>query len=196
MPWGLRRFQQTRGLHFITFSCYRRAPLLATPHSRHLFEQILERVRQWYGLYVTGYVIMPEHVHLLVTEPERGSLSVALQMLKQVTSHRLKRPGAAAFWQVRYYDFNVWSERKQTEKLDYMHMNPVKRGLVTTPEQWPWSSYRHYASGLEGIVEIESRWTARKREQLGLTPQIVRRELPSLSQRTRQGWGTPNEGLL
>ena len=127
---------------------------------------------------MTGYVIMPEHVHLLVTEPERGSLSVALQMLKQVTSHRLKRPGAAAFWQVRYYDFNVWSERKQTEKLDYMHMNPVKRGLVTTPEQWPWSSYPHYASSLEGIVEIESQWTARKREQLGLTPQIVRRELP------------------
>jgi REP-associated tyrosine transposase len=113
MPWGLRRFQQTRGLHFITFSCYRRAPLLATPHACCMFERILERVRQWYGLYVTGYVIMPEHVHLLVSEPERGRLSVALQ--KQVTSHQLKRPGTAAFWQARYYDFNVWTEHKRTE---------------------------------------------------------------------------------
>ena len=73
-------------------------------------------------------------------------------------------------------------------------MNPVKRGLVTRPEQWPWSSFRHYASGVEGIVEIESQWTARKRERLGLTPHILRRELPSLSQRTRQGWGTRMKG--
>ena len=178
MPWGLRRFQQARCLHFITFSCYRRAPLVATPQAGRIFEQTLERVRQWYGLYVTGYVIMPEHVHLLVSEPERGRLSVALQMLKQVTSHRLKRSAAAAFWQARYYDFNIWNDHKQTEKLDYMHLNPVKRGLVTRPEQWPWSSFRHYASGVEGIVEIESQWTARKRERLGLTPHILRRELP------------------
>ena len=93
MPWGLRRFQQARCLHFITFSCYRRAPLVATPQAGRIFEQTLERVRQWYGLYVTGYVIMPEHVHLLVSEPERGRLSVALQMLKQVTSRQLKIPG-------------------------------------------------------------------------------------------------------
>jgi len=178
MPWGLRHYQQTRNLHFITFSCYRRAPLLASPQACRIFEQTLERVRCWYGLFVTGYVLMPEHVHLLLSEPQRSHLSVALQMLKQITSHQLKIPRTAFFWQARYYDFNVWSERKRAEKLDYMHMNPVKRGLVTSPEQWPWSSFRHHANGVEGVVEIESHWTARKRERLGLTPQIVRRELP------------------
>jgi putative transposase len=55
---------------------------------------------------------MPEHVHLLVTEPERATLAIALQVLKQKTSRKLKAPGATRFWQARYYDFNVWSEEK------------------------------------------------------------------------------------
>ena len=57
-------------------------------------------------------------------------------------------------WQTRFYDFNVWSERKRTEKLNYMHQNPVRQGLVLEPEQWPWSSYRSYAFGEEGMVKI------------------------------------------
>src|SRR5256884_9060235 len=69
------------------------------------------------------------------------------------------------FWQARFYDFNVWTERKRIEKLRYIHRNPVKRGLVESPEQWAWSSFRHYISGVEGMVEIESQWTARKRER-------------------------------
>lgn len=64
-----------------------------------------------------------------------------------------------------YYDFNVWSPEKTTEKLRYMHRNPVKRGLVAKPGDWPWSSYRHYATGERGTVEIESLWTARRREK-------------------------------
>jgi len=140
----------------------------------------LERVRKWYGLYVTGYVVMPEHVHLLISEPERASLAVAIQMLKQIVSYQLHKLAAGGpFWQARYYDFNVWSERKRIEKLRYIHRNPVKRGLVESPEQWAWSSFRHYISGVEGMVEIESQWTARKRERLGLALQIIRwDELP------------------
>ena len=68
MPWGLKRYQQARCLHFITFSCYRRDPLLGRP-ARETFESKLERVRTWYGFYITGYVVMPEHVHLLVKVP-------------------------------------------------------------------------------------------------------------------------------
>jgi REP element-mobilizing transposase RayT len=66
MPWGLKHFQQSGQLHFLTFSCYRRRPNFASPHSRACFESSLERVRQSYGLCVYGYVVMPEHVHLLV----------------------------------------------------------------------------------------------------------------------------------
>jgi putative transposase len=168
MPWGLQRIQQARCLHFVTFSCHHRDPLLAQPQARRVVEQTLERVRQWYGFFVSGYVIMPEHIHLLISEPDRATLSRVLQMLKQNTAHSLRPPEGSPFWLPRYYDFNVWSEGKRVEKLRYMHGNPVKRGLVKRPEDWLWSSFRHYASGVEGIVEIESQWTARKRELLKL----------------------------
>lgn len=129
MPWGLQRFQNTGDLHFITFSCYHREPLLASPEARRAFESTLESVRGWYGFFVTGYVVMPEHVHLLVNEPERASLAVAIQMLKQNTARELRwvpRPLRSAFrsdgtrprpfWQLRYYDFNVWSKQKMKKK--------------------------------------------------------------------------------
>ena len=163
------RFHGTRDLHFVTFSCYGRLPLLDTSHARTTFEHVLERVRRWYGLFITGYVVMPEHVHLLVSEPERSTLTIALQMLKQNASRELGHARALPrFWQRRYYDFNVWSEEKRVEKLRYLHRNPVTRGLVSRPEDWLWSSFRHWSTGEKGIVEIESQWTARNRERLGL----------------------------
>ncbi len=175
MPWGLKRFQQTRQLHFITISCNHRAPLLAEPQARGTFEKTLEQVRRWYGFYVAGYVVMPEHVHLLISEPERGNLALCLQMLKQNVARQLKKhpQEEEPFWLHRYYDFNVWSERKLIEKLRYVHRNPVKRGLVERPEDWEWSSFRHYLTGVEGPVEIESQWTARKRERAGIFPKVV-----------------------
>ena len=176
MPWALQRFPQAHCLHFITCSCYHRAPLLATHRARRTFEETLEKVRQWYGFYITGYVVMPEHFHLLLSEPERGNLAVALQMLKQNTSRQLRKYSIEGhFWQERYYDFNVWSEAKRVEKLRYLHRNPVKRGLVERPEDWAWSSFQHYISGIDGLVEIESHWTARKRELAGWTPQCTLR---------------------
>ena len=74
-------------------------------------------------------------------------LATALQALKQSVARNLALRAAEPFWQARYYDFNVWSEKKHIEKLHYMHRNPVVRGLVETPEEWPWSSFRHYATG-------------------------------------------------
>ena len=81
----------------------------------------LERIRRRYNFVVAGYVVMPEHVHLLVSEPRKGLLARAVQALKlSVSVRRVERP----FWQARYYDFNVWSARKRIEKLRYMHRNP------------------------------------------------------------------------
>ncbi len=168
MPWGLKHFQEGRCLHFLTFSCYGRAPLLGTAQARDVFEGTLEQTRRWYGFYVAGYVVMPEHVHLLMSEPERTKLSSALQMLKQNVARRLRSPEGGLLWLPRYFDFNVWSEAKRVEKLRYIHRNPVERGLVRCPEDWKWSSFRHYVSGIEGVVEIESQWTARRREQMGV----------------------------
>ena len=131
MPWGLRRYQQTGDLHFVTCSCYRRMQLLDRA-TRPLFERALEAARRKYCFRVIGYVVMPEHVHLLVTEPETETLAVAMQAMKQSVSRR--RGGH--FWQPRYHDFNVRSEKKRIEKLRYIHRNPVRRGLVKNPEDW------------------------------------------------------------
>jgi putative transposase len=183
MPWGLKRFQQANCLHFITFSCHHREPLLGTPRARDVFGQTLEQVRRWYDFYVCGYVVMPEHVHLLMSEPERGQLSLALQMLKQNVARELRLPEGSPFWQPRYYDFNVWSEAKRVEKLRYIHRNPVRRRLVQRPDDWRWSSFLHYATGVEGVVEIESQWTARRRERMGIVPTV--RQNQSQSQNPR-----------
>jgi hypothetical protein len=63
-----------------------------------------------------------------------------------------------AFWQARFYDFNVWTTKKRVEKLRYMHRNPVKRRLVDSPEQWRWSSYRHYWLDQAGPVQVNAGW--------------------------------------
>ena len=138
---------------------------------------------------------MPDHVHLLMSEPQRGLLADALHYLKLSFAKRpvaqvspvaqvrapllganLGRKAApllganlgapsGAFWQKRYYDRNVRDEREFVEKLRYIHRNPVKAGLCMLPEDWRWSSFRHYALREKGVVEIESEWTARDRER-------------------------------
>ena len=154
------RYQQTGEFHFLTFSCYRRRAHLSADAALELFEDSLERVRRRFLFAVAGYVVMPEHVHLLVSEPRRALLSKAIQALKLSVSMRSReRP----FWQAHYYDFNVSAQEKYVEKLRYIHRNPVRRGLAEKPEDWKWSSFRHYQTGMRGTVEIESEWTARLR---------------------------------
>jgi putative transposase len=110
---------------------------------------------------------MPEHVHLLISEPETGTPSTVMQVLTQrfaksvLQGRRRHWPDTQQqqqqqqqlwndeeprhIWQARFYDFNVWSKRKRIEKLRYMHENPVRRGLVLEAGQWAWSSFRDYA---------------------------------------------------
>jgi putative transposase len=165
MTEGLKRFYGGTDLHFLTFSCYQRQPLFNHPAHCDLFLKILDRVRLSYRLVVVGYVVMPEHVHLLVSEPQRKTLSTAIQALKLGVVRSLQvaetapppmsrkpretwgTPGGDKFtlhhfWMPRFYDFNVWTEKKRIEKLRYLHRNPVTRGLVARPEDGPWTSYR------------------------------------------------------
>jgi putative transposase len=160
----LQRFQQSGQTHCVTFSCFRRCPLLAETTAKETFESALERVRRKFDFQVYGYVIMPEHVHLLVGEPQHGTLADALKSLKQGVSRRLIG-NSYHFWYKRYYDFNVRNHAQFVEKLRYIHRNPVTRGLCKLPEEWEWSSFRHYATGINGRVEIESEWTAARRER-------------------------------
>jgi REP element-mobilizing transposase RayT len=150
---------------------------------------------------------MPEHVHLLLSEPQldtsgdrsaplkpkdglngpplgelqQHTLADAVKSLKQGVSRRLIGD-AEHFWQKRYYDLNIRDYPQLVEKLRYIHRNPVKAGLCERPEDWEWSSFRHYATDCEGRVEIESEWTARKRERAAGRLSVVV-EMPHSSQK-------------
>ena len=171
-----RRYYGTNELHFITCGCYHRQPWLASAQRRDLFLTVFEEVRQRYGFVVVGYVGMPDHIHLLISEPERDNPSRVMQAIKQGFARRVLKSlrkrrvtaqlelfavGSEHVWQRRFYDFNVWSDRKRIEKLNYMHRNPVARGLVQEAEQRPWSSYRSYAFGEQGLVRINQRGEAK-----------------------------------
>ena len=106
----LKRYYGYEHLHFITFSCYRRLPLLAGAVERDWFLEILEQVRRKYNLVIVGYVVMPEHVHPLMNEPRESDPSIVMQVLKQRTSRAIAHR-EPQFWQLRFYDFNVWSSQ-------------------------------------------------------------------------------------
>lgn len=180
MPWGLKRFHHSGQTHFVTFCCFHRRHGFRTAAARRIFETALERIRRRYGIYVYGYIVMPEHVHILLSEPERGNLAEALKSLKQGVARRLLKTDDH-FWQKRYYDLNIRNYRQFIEKLRYIHRNPVKSGLCENPADWEWSSFRHYATGIAGRVQIESEWTARDRERKTGTL-VARKELPHSSE--------------
>src|SRR2546430_1138729 len=126
MPKGLKRYYGRGNLHFVTFSCYQRLPLLGTAYARNLFVEALAAIRARYDFLLVGYVVMPEHVHLLIGESPKGNPSVVLRVLKQRVSRDLRDKKNIAvseetdsgsrgdralpcFWQDRFYDFNVYS---------------------------------------------------------------------------------------
>jgi putative transposase len=135
--------------------------------------KVLGEVRLRHQFSLVGYVVMPEHVHLLIGEPKKGNPSKVIQALKQSVSRRLRNRGRRKsspnqlrlgfafgvryprFWQRRFYDFNVWSYKKKMEKLQYMHFNRVKRGLVRDPKDWPWSSYSFYQGRKDGLLAMD-----------------------------------------
>ena len=155
MPDKLHRCYGAGYLHFITTSCYRRPPLLGKPQNRDLLLKVLELVRRRYRFVVVGYVLMPEHIHLLVGEPERGDPSKVMQAIKQGFARRLLRGLRATsprptspsptndarqgtlwntaldkshIWQTRFYDFIVFTEKKRVEKAALHASQPGETG--------------------------------------------------------------------
>ena len=171
MPKGLKRYYGQGHLHFITCSCYRRLPLLGRARARNELVRILGEGRGKYQFRILGYVVMPEHVHLLISEPARGTPSTVMQVFKPRVSRQLRGRTRRnvrqmllwgktedsgllrGFWQRRFHDFNVFTEKKKNERLQYMHWNPVKPKLVAQAHHWPWSSYNFYWK--KGTVLLE-----------------------------------------
>src|ERR1700757_2099888 len=97
MTLGLRRFHQSRQSHFLTFSCYHRQPGFTSPRTCDLFLARLEEMRRRFSVRIYGYVVMPEHVHLLVSEPDQKTLADAMHYLKLSFANRLKAHSLRAY---------------------------------------------------------------------------------------------------
>jgi len=164
------RFDIPGHVHFLTFSCYRRLPLLTNDLWRGWLAESHTHARETLDVALWAYVIMPEHVHLLV-RPRREEYRIAefLQMVKYPVARRaikqLKENAAPLlaqlevknreekiahrFWQAGGgYDLNLWSMKKIIEKAEYCHHNPVARRLAKTSIDWRWSSVRWLERGL------------------------------------------------
>ena len=173
-----KRFNIPGHAHGLTFSCYRAQPLLACNHARSLFADSLNLTSIKYNIDVWAYVFMPEHVHLLIYPREENySISTILKSMKQATSQayihwcRENRPENLTmmatgedhpmhrFWQKGGgYDRNFWNPKEIRKLIDYIHMNPVRRGLVENPEDWEWSSAGFWMYGKKGRIRVERRY--------------------------------------
>src|SRR2546428_2915228 len=145
MPRRLHRYYGSGYLHFITPSCYQRRPLLNTQRRRTWFLEILEQVRRRYTFVVVGYVVMPEHFHLLISEPERGNPSTVMQVLKQRFARKVLRDwrkrsergqnrlwedalNQGHVWQRRVFVFFGWGGGERGGEVGFMHRHPGQSG--------------------------------------------------------------------
>jgi len=173
----LRRFDEPHEARFLTFSCFKRRPFLSRDRSRRWFIEALERARKIHGIDVWAFVIMPEHVHLLVYPRQRVvKMADFLYSLKKSVTNRslefVRREAPAflrrmedtqpngkrafRFWQRGGgYDENLFNPKKIWEKIRYIHMNPVRRDLCEQPEDWPWSSASAYENHSAHPIRID-----------------------------------------
>ncbi|MGB2987180.1 MAG: transposase [Phycisphaerae bacterium] len=183
MPGRLRRYDEYGHTHFLTISCYRRLRFFDHDAVKQVFVRGMAETREKLGIRWIAYVIMPEHVHLLafptrVGEDEPVPISAVLHSLKQYVGRHGKQAlravwarrrslgnppmdawarstGPKPFWKTRAHDSNITTERAFHVKLDYIHKNPITRGLVDRAEQWPWSSYRYYEFDDESVIAMD-----------------------------------------
>ncbi|MCK4485937.1 MAG: transposase [Desulfobacterales bacterium] len=162
----IHHFNDPGHAHFLTFSCYQQLPLLSRERTRRWFIEAVGDARERHGFALLAYVIMPEHIHLIVFPLLPAyDIAVFLKAIKQSVARKAKHflrdhnqawlenltvqrgsRKAFRFWQTGPgYDRNIHSKKELFEKITYIHNNPVRRGLVSTPEEWKWSSARWYS---------------------------------------------------
>ena len=203
VPKNLKRYYGSGDLHFITCSCCHRQRLLGAPHLRDLFLKALEQMRTRYRFVVLGYVVMPEHFHLLISEPQQGTPSTAMLEIKLGFARRVIGSGGAPclagfarhgdsnrIWERRFYDFTVWTERKRIEK-HALHASKsgearlgARAGSVAL-EQLPFVCLRRSWTGCDQRMENPADENPSAR---GL---IMSTGIAPTSGKTGQTWGTP-----
>ncbi|MCZ6532917.1 MAG: transposase [SAR324 cluster bacterium] len=167
----IRRYNIPGQAHFLTFSCHQRLPLLVGENTLGWIVDAIARAKDKYRFALWAYVIMPDHAHLLVFPLHSGcDISAFLKAVKQSVARKariewanidsellnklaVKRAGKPAFrfWQAGPgYDRNIRTDDELVEKVNYIHNNPVTRGLADNPQDWEWSSARWF----QGIREV------------------------------------------
>jgi putative transposase len=171
------RIETPRHAHALTFSCYHRQAFLSRDRTRQWFADAIEESREKHPFDLWAYVIMPEHVHLLIRPREEvysisrmlTSLKLpvtkkAISFLKETSPESLQamrdaQPNgevAYRFWQRGGgYDQNIFEPRTAYAVIDYIHANPVRRGLCERPVDWMWSSAREYEFPGEGLLRVD-----------------------------------------
>ncbi len=162
--------------HALTFSCFHRLPLFSSERTCRWMLDALElgRERELFDLW--AYVVMPEHVHLVILPHRDVRISSILTTLKQsVSRHALswleqhapnffrkledRQPNGKVFYRFWQrgggYDRNLRSIDDVHEKIDYVHNNPVRRGLVAKAASWPWSSCRAWETWENKPIAID-----------------------------------------
>jgi REP element-mobilizing transposase RayT len=164
-------------VHFITTNVFQRIPIFSSIDYRKIVIQKINFYRKKYDFKLIGYVIMPDHIHLLIQSPPRQNISDIMRDLKRSVAmeifgrlkleskdqllERFKLPRIKSknhtfsLWQRRFIDFNIFSEKKLYEKLEYIHNNPVRGKLVSSPSDWIFSSYRNYFEEDDSIIAID-----------------------------------------
>ena len=172
-----RRYDEPGHAHYLTFSCFRRQPFFRGRRSPGWFLDAATVARQECGFALWAWVIMPEHIHLLLQPAPESRISDILWRIKRRVTHRALQHLTAAdpsfieermmdrqpsgrtarrFWQRGGgYDRNIWTVSELREKIEYIHANPVRRGLVAHPREWQWSSWRAWDEGVDEPMVID-----------------------------------------
>ena len=153
-----RRLRVKGGTYFFTLVTYERAPILRDAEVASLFYRAIGHVRRDHPFALDAHVIMPDHVHLMLTLPEDDDdFSTRLMLIKAGFTRRFLATGRAAgsrrgerreraVWQGRFWEHLIVGDREFDACADYIHYNPVQHGLVRTPAEWPESSFAQWVA--------------------------------------------------
>ncbi len=177
---GLPRFHIEGHLYYITTVVYGRLPIFNRSSFVIPLLDSLNFYRYKHAFKLQGYVVMPDHLHLIIWPYGEATVSDIMRDYKEFTAKRIIRQAEVegntnwvmAFrqagqatgrsnskvWQDSYWDENVYSERLLRQKLHYVHRNPLSAGLVKQPADFPYSSYRNYEYEEEWLIEVDRGW--------------------------------------
>jgi REP element-mobilizing transposase RayT len=143
---NLRRLRETDRIFFITSNLLRSRPHL-TDSELDLLIDVFKATRRKLGFSLCGYVLMPDHWHALIWPSFPLTISGVMKEFKEVSSDLFnhRRCTHGNFWQPRFWDRFVRHRKEFNERLEYMHLNPVRKGLVSRPEEWSWSSFNNFS---------------------------------------------------